>query len=188
MNVAYSDQIAEHKRLKKQTTTYSSKNNAKDPLERNYSEDSLKFFEMQLNKSNQILNKAKLVCIKLDKMFVLVPYTYSKIELRMRNMLMNNRLLLDQISHFTHFFLVNKRIYDIVMDQYTQYVKLQQDLEYEAKFKKDKNRNNMDISQTQLMDPKLSSVSPSVAPGSNNYTTNYSSNIQPPVSGSLNAP
>lgn len=38
------------------------------------------------------------------------------------------------------------------------------------------------------MDPKISSVSPGVAPGSNNYTTNYSSNMQPPVSGSLNAP
>lgn len=46
LNVAYSDQIAEQKRLKKQTSSYSSKNNAKDPLERNYSEDSLKFFEM----------------------------------------------------------------------------------------------------------------------------------------------
>jgi hypothetical protein len=44
---------------------------------------------MQLNRSNQILNKAKLICIKLDKVFVIIPYTYSKIELRMRNILIN---------------------------------------------------------------------------------------------------
>jgi len=51
--------------------------------------DQLKFIEMQLNKEAMLLDKAKMVCLKLDKVFVIIPYTYSKIELRMRNILVN---------------------------------------------------------------------------------------------------
>ena len=77
-------------------------NNTKEPFR-----DNLKFMEMQMNKRNFILNKAKMVCIKLDKMFIIIPYTLSKIELRMRNILINNRSILDGISHFLNFYLVN---------------------------------------------------------------------------------
>ena len=37
---------------------------------------------MQLNKKNLILDKAKMICLKLDKVFLIFPYTISKIELR----------------------------------------------------------------------------------------------------------
>lgn len=80
---------------------------------------------MQLNKSQSLLNKAKLVCVKLDKVIVAIPYTFSKIEIRMRNILTNHRNLLDQISHFMNFYLINKKIYDNVMEQYAQYIKFQ---------------------------------------------------------------
>ena len=66
----------------------------KDPKNTGWREtyrDNLKFIEMQMNKKNYILDKAKLVCIKLDKVFIAIPYTVSKIELRMRNILINNR-------------------------------------------------------------------------------------------------
>lgn len=62
---------------------------------------------MQLNKKNLILDKAKMICLKLDKVFLIFPYTISKIELRMRNLLINNRSILDGISHFMNFYLIN---------------------------------------------------------------------------------
>mmetsp|Transcript_35935 Transcript_35935/g.55205 ORF Transcript_35935/g.55205 Transcript_35935/m.55205 type:complete len:228 (+) Transcript_35935:1531-2214(+) len=71
--------------------------------------DKLKFIEMQLNKKEMLLEKAKLVCVKLDKAFVIIPYTVSKIELRMRNILMNNKKILDGLSHFMNFYLINKQ-------------------------------------------------------------------------------
>ena len=69
--------------------------------------DNLKYIEMQLNKNDMLLEKAKLVCIKLDKIFLIVPYTISKIEQRMRNVMINNRNILDGISHFMNFYLIN---------------------------------------------------------------------------------
>ena len=69
--------------------------------------DNLKMIEMQMNKKNYILDKAKMVCLKLDKIFLIIPYTVSRIEIRMRNILINNRETLDAISHFMNFYLVN---------------------------------------------------------------------------------
>jgi len=73
----------------------------------NPNRDRLKYIEMQLNMQQSILEKAKIVCLKLDKIFILVPYTVSKIEIRMRNIMINNRNLLDGISHFMNFYLIN---------------------------------------------------------------------------------
>lgn len=69
--------------------------------------DNLKYIEMQLNKKELLLEKAKIACVKLDKVFLIIPYTVSKIELRMRNILMNNKKILDGISHFMNFYLIN---------------------------------------------------------------------------------
>jgi hypothetical protein len=68
--------------------------------------DKLKYIEMQLNKKDMLLEKAKVICLKLDKVFMVIPYTISKIEIRMRNIMINNRHLLDGISHFMNFYLV----------------------------------------------------------------------------------
>ena len=85
--------------------------------------DSLKYIEMQLNKSNLIMAKAKMACIKLDKVFVMIPYTYSKIELRMRNILTNHRDTLDAISHFMNFYLINKSYHDLLKAKYLEFIK-----------------------------------------------------------------
>ena len=60
-----------------------------------------------MNKRNSILDKVKMICVKLDKIFIIIPYTYSKIEIRMRNLMINNRNVLDGIQHFMNFFLIN---------------------------------------------------------------------------------
>jgi hypothetical protein len=187
LNVIFQDQIDKHKREQKilekltpgERKEYKIKNKIADkpPIE-----DHPKFIEMQLNKRGSILNKAKLVCIKLDKVFVVIPYTYSKIELRMRNILTNHREMLDSISHFMNFYLINQRFHDCLKNQYLQFIKMQQDLEYEARFKRDKLRAKPNLSQVNSsghLNP------PNAAFGSNNYTTNFSSNMPPPLSGSI---
>jgi hypothetical protein len=62
---------------------------------------------MQLNKDNSILEKMKIIVVKLDKIFILIPYTISKIEIRMRSILINNKNVMDGISHFMNFYLLN---------------------------------------------------------------------------------
>lgn len=79
---------------------------------------------MQLNKKNLILDKAKMICIKLDKIFLILPYTVSKIELRMRNIMINNRDLLDGISHFMNFYLINQEFQMHILNKYTQHIKI----------------------------------------------------------------
>lgn len=56
---------------------------------------------------DQILEKAKVIVIKLDKVFIVLPFTVSKIELRMRNVIINNRHILEGISHFMNFYIIN---------------------------------------------------------------------------------
>jgi hypothetical protein len=63
---------------------------------------------MQLNKKGMLLDKAKVVCIKLDKIFMIVPFTISKIEIRMRNIVASNKSILDGIAHFMSFYLVTQ--------------------------------------------------------------------------------
>lgn len=99
-----------------------------------------------MNKSNQILSKAKMICLKLDKVFIMIPYTYSKIELRMRNILTNHRDLLDSISHFMNFYIINQKFLDHLKLKYMEHVKDQQEIEYEARFKKDKSKGRISLS------------------------------------------
>ena len=61
---------------------------------------------MQLNKKDMLLEKAKIICLKLDKIFLIIPFTISKIEVRMRNILISSKQILDGISHFMSFYLV----------------------------------------------------------------------------------
>ena len=80
--------------------------------------DKLKYLEMQLNKKDLLLEKAKLICIKLDKIFLIVPYTVSRIEQRMRNVMINNRHILDGISHFMNFYLINLQFKVHIQNRY----------------------------------------------------------------------
>ena len=94
-------------------------NKTKKPVDRT---DKLKYIEMQLNMHDQILEKAKIIVIKLDKVFVIIPYTISKIELRMRNILINNRTVLDGISHFMNFYLIGHEFQKSMMKRYQVYL------------------------------------------------------------------
>jgi hypothetical protein len=49
--------------------------------------DKVKFIEMSLSKKEMLLEKVKIVILKLDKMFLAFPYTLSRIEIRIRNIL-----------------------------------------------------------------------------------------------------
>ena len=113
LNIVVQDEFDNYRFHKKKTQGMSSKElseyRKQNPgmIEGEPQMDKLKYIEMQLNKKDLLLDKAKLVCVKLDKVFMIVPYTISKIEIRMRNILVNNRQLLDGISHFMSFYLVN---------------------------------------------------------------------------------
>lgn len=93
---------------------------------------------MQLNKTHSILDKGKMICIKLDKLFLIMPYTYSKIEIRMRTLIMNNRHLLDGLAHFMNFYIVNFNYQYQLMKKYTDFLKNRAELEYEERFRKKK--------------------------------------------------
>ena len=69
------------------------------------------------------MDRAKLAVVKIDKAFIVFPYTYSKIELRLRNLLVNNRSLLDGISHFANFWLVNHEFQSHLMENYTDHLR-----------------------------------------------------------------
>jgi hypothetical protein len=107
----------------KEVTEY--KKNNPDMIEREPAMDKLKYIEMQLNKKDMLLDKAKMVCVKLDKIFMIIPYTISKIEIRMRNILLNNRQILDGISHFMSFYLVTQQFQARMMASYTAHLKEQ---------------------------------------------------------------
>ena len=53
--------------------------------------DQLRILEMSLNKEDKMLEKTKLVIIKLDKLYIVLPSTMTKIEVRMRNIVINMR-------------------------------------------------------------------------------------------------
>ena len=44
---------------------------------------------MQLNKSNSMLERAKMVVLRLDRIILAIPYTISRIEVRARSALVN---------------------------------------------------------------------------------------------------
>lgn len=146
----------------------------KKPVDRT---DKLKYIEMQLNMYDQILEKAKVIVIKLDKVFIVIPYTVSKIELRMRNILINNRPVLDGISHFMNFYLINQEFQKSLMKRYQAHLTEIENLAYEEKFKTGPGGSKLHIIKV------AGGANPAA---SNNFTTNYSSNMPPVQSASMN--
>ena len=123
-----------------------------------------------MNKKNFILDKAKLVCIKLDRIFLVIPYTVSKIELRMRNIIMNNRSTLDGISHFMNFYLINQQFQANLMSEYAAHLRILQEIDYH---------------NTVKIDKKASVKTTFNSNQGTNFTTNFSANNPPIQSGSL---
>ena len=61
----------------------------------------MRIIEMSLNREDIMLDKSKLLILKLEKIYVIVPFTLAKIEVRMRNMIINMRPKFEAISRFT---------------------------------------------------------------------------------------
>ena len=76
----------------------------------------------------------KIIVVKLDKIFIMIPYTISKIEIRMRSILINNKNVMDGISHFMSFYLLNYQYQTNLMSAYQKYLKMLDEIEYEKKF------------------------------------------------------
>ena len=51
--------------------------------------DQMQLLEMSINKHDVMLEKAKVLVIKLDSMFVVIPMSVTKIEVKTRNILLN---------------------------------------------------------------------------------------------------
>lgn len=51
--------------------------------------EGMKSMEMSVNKESVLLEKSKLVILKLDNLFMVLPITMNKIEVKTRNMLIN---------------------------------------------------------------------------------------------------
>ena len=65
----------------------------------------MKILEMSLNKADIMLDKSKMLILKLENIFIIVPFTIAKIEVRMRNMIINMRPKFEAISRFTQIYL-----------------------------------------------------------------------------------
>ena len=65
----------------------------------------MKILEMSLNKEDIMLDKSKMLILQLERIFVIVPFTMAKIEVRMRNMIINMRPKFEAISRFTQIYL-----------------------------------------------------------------------------------
>ena len=60
---------------------------------------------MSLNKTDIMLEKSKILILKLENIQVLVPFTLAKVEIRMRNVIINMRPKFEAISKFTAIYL-----------------------------------------------------------------------------------
>ena len=65
----------------------------------------MKILEMSLNKADIMLDKSKMIIMKLESIYVVIPFTVAKIEVRMRNMIINMRPKFEAISRFTKIYL-----------------------------------------------------------------------------------
>ena len=65
----------------------------------------MNILEMSLNKADLMLDKSKMLILKLEDIYVIVPFTVAKIEVRMRNMIINMRPKFEAISRFTKIYL-----------------------------------------------------------------------------------
>ncbi len=51
------------------------------------------------------MDKSKLIILKVDKLFLVIPLTLTKVETRLRNVFINSKPKLDGLSRFMQFYL-----------------------------------------------------------------------------------
>lgn len=52
-----------------------------------------------------LVDKSKLVILKLRKLYIVIPFTMAKIEVRVRNVMINQRQKMEGIERFVDFYL-----------------------------------------------------------------------------------
>jgi len=67
--------------------------------------EELKVLETSLNKEGILIDKSKIVIVQLGLLSLILPFTITKIEVRMRNVLINQRNKMESISRFLQFYL-----------------------------------------------------------------------------------
>ena len=67
--------------------------------------EELKVLEMSLNKEGIMIDKSKIVIVQLGLLNIILPFTITKIEVRMRNVLINQRNKMESIGKFIQFYL-----------------------------------------------------------------------------------
>lgn len=53
--------------------------------------EELRILEMSLNKNDVLMDKSKLVVLRLMRLYIVIPFTLAKIEVRVRNVMLNQR-------------------------------------------------------------------------------------------------
>lgn len=71
------------------------------------SSDSVKLIEMAINRNDIMLDKSRLVVMRINKMFLIIPLTITKVETRLRNVLINGKPKFDGLSRFMQFYLTS---------------------------------------------------------------------------------
>ena len=56
------------------------------------------------------MDKSKLVILKLGKLYIVIPFTMAKIEVRVRNVMINQRHKMQGISLFLELYLQQQEI------------------------------------------------------------------------------
>ena len=51
------------------------------------------------------MDKSKLVVLRLMRLYVVIPFTLAKIEVRVRNVMLNQRQKMEGIARFAEFYL-----------------------------------------------------------------------------------
>lgn len=52
-----------------------------------------------------IVDKSKLIILKVDKLFLIIPLTVTKVETRLRNVIINGKPKFEGLSRFMQFYL-----------------------------------------------------------------------------------
>lgn len=54
-----------------------------------------------------LVDKSKLIVIKLNRLYLVIPLTITKVEVRIRNVIINERNKFDGLSRFMEFYINN---------------------------------------------------------------------------------
>ena len=60
---------------------------------------------MSLNKEDAMMEKSKLIIFSVGTLFIIIPFKMTKIEVRMRNVVINTRPKFEAISKFISIYL-----------------------------------------------------------------------------------